>query len=447
MQNFFQRIFRLQPGEGALIFVLGYLLFGNALARQVSSIVAISGFLNTGGVNQMLLVLGIDYTLVLVVGGFQSLVVDRINRIRLMALISAGFAFAFMLLRVLFAIGAPGWLNYSVMYLISEQQFVLFPIVFWILANDIYSFSQAKRLFPLIASWSFIGKLLGIGTAAATPALFARWGFKNEEILLLNVLIYVIAFTLIIIFLRKVSLRQTVQQSETVKETLSEGWDFVRGVDSFRYLILAILTLAIADTIIEFRFWVVTDAIFIGQGVYQNFYSLYRLGISLVSFGVQTFLTSRLLNTIQLKNVFLIFPIVILLGVGGAIASPAVYAIVLGMATVKLVRETMDESARKNFQSLVPEERRGRVSIFMDNYLPAVGTILACLVTGLIVVVGLQINHDLHLVYLSIALVCGATALWATLKMRKAYESSLLNWRLKRRQRTTDSVLDKLSDL
>ena len=95
----------------------------------------------------------------------------------------------------------------------------------------------------------------------------------------------------------------------------------------------------------------------------------------------------------------------------------------------------------------MPEERRGRVSTFMDNYLPAVGTILACLVTGLIVLIGLQINRDLHLVYLSVALLCGGVALWATLKMRKVYESSLLNWRLKRRQRTTDSVLDKLSDL
>jgi hypothetical protein len=351
-----------------------------------------------------------------------------------------------VLLRGLFAVGAPGWLNYSVMYLISEQQFVMFPVIFWILANDIYSFAQARRLFPLIASWSFIGKLLGIGAAAVAPALFARWGLRNEEILLLNALIYLSAYLLIITALRRVSLRPTVQQSETVRETLREGWDFLRGVDSFRYLMLAILTLAVADTIVEFRFWVVTDAIFVGQGVYQNFYSLYRLAISLVSFGVQTFLTSRLLNSMQLKNVFLIFPLVILLGVGGAIASPAVYAIVSAMAVVKLVRETTDESARKNFQSLVPEERRGRVSTFMDNYLPALGTILACVVTGLIVLVGVQINRDLHLVYLSVALLCGALALWATLRMRQAYESSLLNWRLKRRQRTSDSVVKKLTD-
>jgi len=34
-------------------------------------------------------------------------------------------------------------------------------------------------------------------------------------------------------------------------------------------------------------------------------------------------------------------------------------------------------------------------------------------------------------------------AIWAILKMRSVYESSLFNWRLKRRQRRT-SVLDKL---
>jgi ATP:ADP antiporter, AAA family len=445
MQKFFQRVFHLQPGEGTLVFALGFLLFGNSLARQVSSIVAVSGFLESGGVNQMLLVMLVDYSFVLAVGGLQSLVVDRFNRVKLMGIVALGFGALFVLLRVLFAIGAPSWLNYAVMYLISEQQFIIFPVIFWVLANDAYSFAQAKRLFPLIASWSFIAKLLGIGIAAISPALFARLQLRSEDILLFNAAIYFVGYLLVITRLRRLNLRPTVQQSETMKETLTEGWDFLKGVDSFRFMMITILALAVADTIIEFRFLVVTDTAFGDH--YQVFYSLYRLGVTLVSFLVQTFLTSRLIDRMQLKNVFLIFPFVVLLGAGGAMASPAVFAIITAMIMVKLVRETVDESGRKNFQSLVPEERRGRVSTFMDNYLPAVGTILACVVTGAIVLLGLKINKDLHFIYLAVSWVCGAIALWAVIRMRKVYEASLFNWRLKRRQRSSDSMIKKLTDL
>lgn len=445
MEAFIQRVFKIRQKELGLVLALGFLLFGNSLARQVSGIVAVSGFLNSSSVNSMLLVMLIDYTLILVVGGLQSLVVDRFNRVKLIGFISIGFALLFLIIRLLFALGAPPWLNYSLMYLIAEQQLILFPVVFWVLANDIFNFAQAQRLFPIIASWSFIGKLAGIGIAAASPRLFASLNLHSEEILLFNALIYVVGYFLIAVSLRNVSVRKTVQQTETVKETLTEGWDFVKGINSFRYLMIAIIALAVADTIIEFRFLVVTDAIFVGQGTYQYFYSMYRLAATLISFGVQTFLTGRFLNKMQVKNIFLFFPIVVLLGAGGALLSPTLWMVVSAMLSVKLIRETLDDSARKSIQSLVPEERRGRVSTFIDNYLPASGTILACLVTGAIVLIGIGLKTDLHLAYMSVAFICGAVAFWAVLRMRKVYESSLLNWRLKRRQRVSDTLIGKIT--
>lgn len=446
--GFLQRVLKIQPRELWLVLMLGFLLFGNSLARQVSGIVAISGFLNTSDVNSVLVVMGIDYALVMLVGALQSLIVDRYNRIKLLAGASLIFALVFVVLRVMFAVGAPGWLNYTVMYLIAEQQLVLFPMIFWVLANDIFNFSQAKRLFPVIASWGFVGKLAGIGIAWVFPNFFAQFGIRSEEILIFNALIYVVGFVLIVVGLRSVKLRPTIQQqTENIKETLSEGLDFLKGVDSFRYLMFAIIALAIADTIIEFRFTVVTDAMFVGQDAYQHFYSVYRLVATVLGFVIQTFLTSRLINHIQLKHIFLIFPAIVLLGAGGAMASAGLLAIFGAMLGVKIVRETVDDSGRKSIQSLVPEERRGRVSTFIDNFLPSTGTILACLVTGAIVLVGIWTNHDLHLVYLAISFASGGFALWATLKMGKVYDSSLLNWRLKRRQRTTDSIVSKLSKL
>lgn len=444
MSNRIYRLFRVQPAEAGLVFAFGFLLFANSLARQVSNIVSVSGFLNSGEVNEILIVLLVDYALVLIVSALQSLFVDRFNRVRLLGVISLSFAAVFVGLRLMFAFGAPDWLNYAVMYLIAEQQFVLFPLIFWVLANDAYNFSQSRRLFPLIGSWSFAGKLGGIGIAALSPALFGFLGLALEEILLFNALVYLAAALVIFGSIRKIGLRATVQRSETLGETMSEGWNFIREVVSFRYLMLAILALAVADTILEFRFLVVTDAVFSGQAVYQNFYSLYRLAATLLAFVVQGFLTARFVENVQLKNALFVFPLIALLASAGMLGSALVSVVVLAMLGVKLTRETVDESARKSFQSLVPEERRGRVSTFMDSYLPALGTILACLITGAIVLIGIRQGRDLHLVYLAIAFLSATFALWSTFKMRAAYESSLLNWRLKRRQRAASDVLGKL---
>jgi AAA family ATP:ADP antiporter len=104
----------------------------------------------------------------------------------------------------------------------------------------------------------------------------------------------------------------------------------------------------------------------------------------------------------------------------------------------------VDESARKAFQALVPEERRGRVSIFMDSYLFVVSNIVGIVLTGAIIVMGLRLGvPDYFYGYLAVAVLAALVAIWAILRVRAVYDSSLLNWRLKRRQRGV-SVLEGL---
>jgi AAA family ATP:ADP antiporter len=442
MKGFFKRTFRIRPGETGLVLALGLVLLCNSIAVQVSGIVSVSNFLSEGGVNNILIVWLVDYLLILLMAGLQSLIVDRFGRITLMQWMTFGFALLFAALRLMFIFKIPGWLNYSLLYLLAEQQGLFFPLVFWILANDVFDMVQTKRLFPLIASWGFAGKLLGIGIAAVSPDMFARLDIKPEEVLTLNILIYLLVYLLVLGGLRKAKVRRTRRKRETVRETLTEGWGFVREVPSFRYLIQAIVALTLCDVVIGFRFYVVSDAVFSDPGSYQRFFSLYRLGVTLIGFLIQSLLTSRIINRIGLQNTFLILPFAVLAGATWMMALPGIISGVGGMVLLGLTRDTVNESARKAFLALVPEERRGRVSMFMDSYLPAVGVISGSLVTGAIVFVGLQLHSTMYFyVYLAVAALAALFAVWAIFKMRAVYDSSLLNWRLKRRQRAA-SVLD-----
>jgi AAA family ATP:ADP antiporter len=445
MQNpLVQRLFRIQPGEGNLWFVLGLILLGNSIALQISGIASVSGFLSSGGVNQFLLVLLIDYTFILLVGGAQSLIVDKFDRVKLLAWASVGFAVLFVILRLLFIFHVPEPVIYLLMYLTTEQQFIFFPLVLWVLANDALSMAQTKRIFPLISSWGFVGKLMGIGIAFFSPAWFASLGILTENILLLNVTIYISIFLLITFGLRNLSIRKTLDPHGSVKQTLMEGWGFIKEVPSFRYLMLAILAIGLCDTIVEFRFLVVSNQFFPARMEFQGFYSIYRLVMTILSFLVQMLLSSWLIQKMELKRVFIILPVIAMAGAGLMIVAPGLPIAMLSFISLQVMRDTTDDSARKSFTSLVPEERRGRVSTFMSNYLPAVGTILACLITGAIVLTGLALGRDLHILYMIVALLAGAVAVGMIIRMSAVYESSLLSWRIKRRQRGQSSVLDKL---
>jgi hypothetical protein len=488
--------FRLRPEETGVALVMSFLLLSNSLAQQVSEITAISNFLSTGGVNQLLLVWMVDAVIVVLTTGLQSLIIDRFNRLTLIGALTFILALCFVVVRFLFALAVPANLNYALLYLLSQQQWLFFPLVFWILANDIFDMAQATRLFPLIASGAFVGRLMGIGIAAITPEVMSTQpGFRSEDLLVLNALIYLLAYALILGGLRSVRLRSTAQhRGETVRETLTEGLGFVREVPAFRHLAFAIMALLVCETVLEFRFLAVSNAAFQDPGQYQTFYSFYRLGLTLASFLIQTFFTSRLIARLNLKHAFLILPVSALLGSLWMTFRSNIVSAVGGVVLHKLPLVTIDESSRKAFQALVPEERRGRVSIFMDSYLPALGTILGCLLTGAVVLAaawlsptaatpvyavilvtgavisvwtmlerwqvlvtvlimltagalilfGVRVSAEqAFYVYLGVALMATAAAIWAIFKMRAVYETSLLNWRLKRRQRGA-RVLDKL---
>jgi AAA family ATP:ADP antiporter len=198
---------------------------------------------------------------------------------------------------------------------------------------------------------------------------------------------------------------------------------------------------------VEFHFLAIisTDTSFSSASSFQTFYSLYNLGVTLMAIAIQTMLTGRLLNRIGLKNVFVIFPAILLAGISWILVFPTnLISVISGLAVPRLSRSTIDEPARKSFQALVPAERRGRVSMFMDSYLFAVGAIVGSLILGIVILLKSQLGslHEYD-IYLGIAAIATVITLWFAIQMRGAYDASLLNWRLKRRQRAS-GVLDKL---
>ncbi|HNT54280.1 MAG TPA: Npt1/Npt2 family nucleotide transporter [Anaerolineaceae bacterium] len=438
------RVFRLHPGEFPLILILGLVLLVNSLTMQLGGIVAVSGFLNTGGINSILIVYLVDYALIFLSGGFQSLIVDRFDRTKLVKAMALLFALVYLVLRLLFLWGAPDWLNYAITFVFAEQQFVFFPLVFWVLANDLYSMEQSKRLFPLISSLSFVGELIGIGLAIAAPAIMLAINVSIEEVLTLNALLYLGAWLALHFGLRNMKPRITVRQKQTLRETLVEGWDFVRNVDSFRYLMYVVVALAACWLMLEFRFLAITNQAYPDQFSYQRFFSIFRLALALGGFAMQVLFTGRLLAAMDLRRAFFVLPVAALVAAVLMMVAPGAVPVIAGIGIYMLARLTVHDSAMKSLESLIPEERRGRASTFIDGYLPAVGVIGGVLLTGAIVLIGHWMKTDLNWLYLIMAALAAMLSILWIYKMQKVYDNSLLNWRLKRRRTTATNVMDKL---
>lgn len=440
MQNWFKRLFPLREGEAGLVFTLGFILFANYAAMGITKVVSVSGFLSEVKDHYILLVWAVDMVLLILATGVQSLIVDRFDRIKLLMGVLLIFSALYALLPLTFKIpGFPTYISYTLVYLLNDQQWRFFPVVFWILVNDIYDPATGRRVTPLVANFAFLGTIVGLAIAAVD----SRIHLGTLNLLLLNAGIFLSAWVVSQARLRAVKLPPPIRATETMKETLTEGWEFIKTVPAFAFLALGMLATGSVMTILLFD--AISAAKFELGGSFQSFYAIYNLIIAFGSIFMQSF-SSRLIDRFTLKRSFLIQPFVMLVSVLVNFFVPGFMGSAISQGVSRASYDTLDLSARKAFQAMVPNEKRGRVSMFIDSYLPSAGTIIGSLITFLIISIGLWFGWERELynkIYIGVGVLIALIAVNASFKVRSTYEQSMLSWQLKRRTRGA-SVLDKL---
>ncbi len=438
------KILNFRPDERKALLLFALIMLVNMLTLEATFVVSTSGFLETVGANQLPLLWIVDMVLVLIGTTISIAVIDRWPRKKLLSWILFGLAFFYLFIRMLFSYGVPTWGAFPVLYMIAEQQVLVIPIVFWAMANDIFSIQQTKRLFPLIAASGVIGGVVGNSLAVSLANYFASRGRESYELLIINALLLFTMFVVFQIIGRQIpaNVRQA-REDDPLKDIFADGWDFVRNVDVFRYLAIAMLGVGFALTVIEFNFLDALNANFQGAQ-FQSFYGVYRIAQTVSIVLVQGFIAGRLINLLDLKRIFTFLPVACVLVILAALLIPGVIAIAVARLFGRMILFGIDEPARKSLQGLIPDEKRGRVSSFLDGYLYASGTIVGSLLLMLLlwgVNAGwLPAGWDTGL-YLSIGGLASLVSVWAVRKLWLSYDTSMLDWRLARRKRRS-SVLD-----
>jgi hypothetical protein len=439
----------LKAAEKLPFGILAVLLLFNGIVLECNEVVATSGFVSKVGAPHILWLWGIDMAIILLTSSLYSLFVDRMKRTRLAVFVFAGFSITYVLLYALFETNAPDWLTYSLLTVITDQQWLLVPLLIWAMGNDLFSISVTRRLFPALAAFGMAGAIAGNGLAAAAGSLLG----ESVSLLLLNAGLLLVGAVILGVAMSRVTVnvRQAREAKEGygLSETLREGWDFIKNVRAFKYLAIAMILAGAAFNVVEFHFIATAGRQFTDGVALQAFYGSYKVVVILSVILVQVFITRRLAE--KTSTVFAAMPAMLLMGMISAILLFSVWplvGVVIGNYLARLALFGVDERARQSFQGLVPDERRGRVAAFMDGYLYPVGAIVSCIILGLILFAQAQLGITLRaaeFLYLILAAVTSlASLLIIWFKYRPSYDSSMLNWRLKRRKVTNQDILNRL---
>ncbi|MFQ6015463.1 MAG: Npt1/Npt2 family nucleotide transporter [Anaerolineae bacterium] len=432
---------RVLPSERARFVMLALLLFSNSLVLESNEVIATSGFVSRMGAEQILWVWAADMLIVILTSGAYSLVVDRTKRERLAIRLFVGLSLVYVALYLLFLLGAPDWVSYPLLTVINDQQWLLLPMLIWALANDVFSIAEAKRLFPLLGIAAFAGGMFGNGLTAGVARWLAPGSRGSVGLLVSNAGLMLLMAIILVRALRrtKIVARQS-RREEKVLDTLREGAAFIRDVPAYRYLTLSMILLGVGFNVIEYQLIASASQVYSQTARLEVFYATLRAARIVLMLLVQGVAAGWLLKRLGFKSIFAFMPTALLAGLLLAFFWPILAGAVVGEYLARITLEGIDEPSRRAFLGLVPDERRGRVSAFLDGYLYPLGSILSC---GLVGATLFAVRQNLltprvgRALYFGLACACTGIGLWAITRFRAHYDASMLNWRLKRRKRVS----------
>lgn len=434
----------------------------NFFAVASVDVTGVSGFVETLGTKNLPWISIVEMILGVVASGVYIKYADSMPSLRLMKFIlgilvaiyavTAGLFFAAKSTHLLDGVAAlfhlkeTAALLYPLLYLLRSQQIIIFPIAFWNLANGLYSMADARKIFPMIASGEMIGGLIGY---TLFTELFGRTPLvtKNNalELLLLCGVLYLLILVVIHFKIKDVG-NDDDESGESFIKNFKDGLQTIRAVPLFRYLAITIALTWITLPILEYHFYNTINSSSVAEtGSFENFYSLYSIGLTLIPLFLQWRIVPALTKRVEIRSAFIVLPVALVIGSIVLNLSFNVYVAAVIVLIGFTIYSSWDSPMVNTLQYLVPEERRARVGALLNNYAYAFGKIFGSLVLGLILSAGLVGDADIY-IYLTVALVAALGSLGSAVLVRQTYDKSMLSWRIARRTRSS-SVLDKLGDL
>lgn len=241
---------------------------------------------------------------------------------------------------------------------------------FWLLANGVYTASQAKRIFPLLGLAAIVGAWLG---GELTSILLHR--FEDMGLGLENLLLFCAAFLAVSVLLTTLIRRK---RREELDEQSKPGGPaerqesllaLYRAVSRSRHLLLmvGIISLAmIVASFVDWQFKAIAKSSFDSPQELGAFFGTFYGRLSLVSLVLQLFFSYGILRRLGVGGIILFLPVGLLLGSVAMLLSAGLTAAVMLRGADGSLRYSLDKTGRELLFLPIPLEVKKKTKVFLD---------------------------------------------------------------------------------
>jgi len=410
-----------------------------SVAGFLTETVAATQLVSLAGATSLFFVYPLGGLGLIVLALIQFKFVDQKARLKVLRLASLLYAVAFIITLILLGSSVAPIICIAIVYLLGDQLNFLVPLLVWSLAGDEFNVAEGRKIFGWIIAWTYGGQILGLAIAASSPFAFSALNLPLPLLLLIDPIVCIFVGLWLPLRLKGTFAAKGLNTPESLKTSLAGAWDFINGVPIWRTFLLA-STITFIGGMTVFLSFMTGEGDLIGSdaGKLQFFFGSVMLASLILCLLLQVFFAEKLQDRIGIPGVLIILPVMtVLAGVllACGIAFHSLPLLALGLAAWFIPRWSVDENARRAALALVPDERRTRVSFIVDLVPISVGLIIA----GPLAALGLLAGQLWVIPALGALITIFAIPL--ALRVRRGWEDSLLNWRLRRRKQNRSIVL------
>lgn len=376
----------------------------------------------------------------LAMGAVQFGFIDQQARLPMIRVVMIGYGLLFAV-AVMLSLASP-WLLVGVglLWLLAEQTNYLVPLLVWTLAGDEFNVAEGRKVFPWIATFGYAGQVLGLAVATVSPWLMEGLEAPLLLVLVLNPITCIVVGIWLAKSLKGTSAAHGLAKEESFRQSLDSARDFVQGVPVWRHLLLGSMFTFIAGmTLFVMYLGGVREIVGDDPATVQRVFGLVGLLACLAGWAFSVLGVGKLLEKWGIPGTLLILPIVTVVGavlVLAGVLSEILLLVAVGMGLWLAQRWSVDRVARRAALALVPNERRARLYFLLELAPVGIGLIIGAGAAAVGVWLGLAWP------VLVVIIIVALAAIQQGLLVRRDWEGSLLNWRLRRRKTNRSVAID-----
>jgi ATP/ADP translocase len=370
-------MFDVRQGEGWRLTFMGLYLILVLFAYYILKPVSRAMFLNKFDIDELPYL----YILIAGAGGVMAYVYTRLA-VRSSLKTAVTFATFFMIGTLILIwhllIYRWDWLLYFFNAFVS-----LFSITLvsqgWIIASNIFTTQEAKRLYGILGVGAVIGAAFGGSFTAFMVHIIG-----TRHLLLASAALVLLAWFSFLAITRQKGISLAGARGAEAEEGFTFG-EVVHAVSRYRHLqiIIAIITLTyIVDVTIEFQFNAMAKLQFSGdQRALTAFLgSFYGLWLNIITFVLQFFLTAFIVSRFGVGGALQIMPISIALASVASFLAPGVWSTGAARLAEAATRYSFNRTGMELLYLPLPLELRNRTKaftdIFVDRFARGIGGML-----------------------------------------------------------------------